>query len=275
VTAPSTPTCSGTLPLTFKSGLPVGTIEIDAVPVELLIDTGGFDTVSLGTSVLDGVKPLFSGKTRKFANGRGDKFKAREYRLAGVAVGPHVFGDVAGTEYLFAPDLPPPVPAGYVGLGLLRQFHLTVDYAHAELGLVDRRCPAPDLPEPASWHRVRLESDKDGPRISAVVDGRTRTLLLDTGASYSTIRPSAAPQEERRRAQGWELYTPAAMVAGGGKIEGLELAVVELPGPGTDGILGCNFFADHQVLFNFEEREVLFRKVQPPNPHPCPPPIAD
>ncbi len=274
-TPPSRPTCSGSVPLRLTHGLPVANIDIQETPVDLLLDLGGFETVSLTAQALDQVRPAFTGKTRRFENARGDRLVAREYRLSRVALGPHVFTDVVGSEHAFAPDLAPPIEAGYLGLGLLRQFHLTIDYGRGELGLVDRRCASPELPEGGPWRRIRLESQKDGLRISATVDGRRRRLVLDTGASYSTIRPDAAPREGRRSVGRLELFTPSSLVMGGGEVPGIDFAVVDLPGTGTDGILGCNFFAEHQVVIDLDARSVAFRPAAPPTPHPCPAPDAD
>jgi len=267
--------CSGAVPLRLTHGLPVATIDIQQVPVDLLLDLGGFETVSLTANALDRVHPTFTGKTRRFENARGDRLVAREYRLSQVALGPHVFEDLVGSEHVFAPDLAPPIEAGYLGLGLLRHFHLTIAYGRGELGLVDRRCAAPELPEGGPWRQVRLESQKDGLRISAAVDGKRRRLVLDTGASYSTIRPAAAPREGRRSVGDMELFTPSSLVVGGDEVPGIDFAVVDLPGPGTDGILGCNFFAEHEVVVDLDARSVAFRRAAPPTPHPCPVPDAD
>jgi hypothetical protein len=275
VTLPPNPTCSASLPLQFTRGLPLVSIDVNGFTVSVLLDSGGFDSVSLGALVIDQVKPAYTGKTQRFENARGDALVARGYRLERVAIGPHVFTDVHGSEYVFAPDLPPTVLTGYLGLGLLRHLHLLIDYGRGELGLADRRCPVPALPDGAPWQRVKIESDEDGPRISATIDGRRRSLVLDTGASYSTIRRDVVPQQRLRRVGTWELYPPARVIAGDGEITGLELAVVDLRGPGTDGILGCNFFAAYQVFMDFEHREIAFRRSPLPVPHPCPSPTED
>jgi len=81
--------------------------------VTLLVDTGGFETISLGSSTLEQVKPVFTGKTRRYAVGRGGKLEAREYSLARVELGPHALTDVVGAEYLFPSDQPPAVRGGY------------------------------------------------------------------------------------------------------------------------------------------------------------------
>jgi len=275
VTPASHPTCAGAVPLRLTHGLPVVTLDIQQTPVDLLLDLGGFEAVSLTAKALDRVQPTFTGKTRRFENARGDRLVAREYRLSQVAFGPHVFTDLVGSEHVFAPDLAPPIEAGYLGLGLLRHFHLTIAYGRGELGLIDRRCAGLELPEGRPWRRVRLESQKDGLRISAAIDGKKRSLVLDTGASYSTIRPAAAPREGRRSVGGTELFTPSSLVVGGDEVPGIDFAVVDLPGPGTDGILGCNFFAEHEVVVDLDARSVAFRRAAPPTPHPCPAPDAD
>jgi hypothetical protein len=77
--------------------------------VTLLVDTGGFETISLGSSTLEQVKPAFTGKTRRYAVGRGDKLEAREYSLARVEIGLHALTDVVGSECFFPSDQPPPV----------------------------------------------------------------------------------------------------------------------------------------------------------------------
>ena len=119
---------------------------------------------------------------------------------------------------------------------------------------------------------ARMRSTKDGVRLSMTIDGRETRVLLDTGASYSTLRPSAAPENARVRTRHGEFYRPARMSVAGTEMRPVEFYVLDLPGPGADAILGCNFFAENEVRMDFRTETVAFRPVRPSSPHPCPSP---
>jgi hypothetical protein len=226
------------VPLRLEQRLPLLRADVAGTPVDLMLDLGGFDTVSLDPVAR--VPVAFTGRERTFRDARGDLLTAREYRLPAVSLGAQPLRDVVGTENVHAPGWQPPAGQGYVGLGVLRHFHLDIDYGSGALRLLDRRCPAPARP---GWTTVPLLSDADGVTVAARAGDRDVTLVLDTGATASTLRPGL----------------PGPVTFGG-----VEIPVVPADFPVADGLVGADFFAAYEVAIDFEARTVAFR------PHPAP-----
>ena len=253
------------LPLRFEHGLPLVAARVGEVDTELMVDLGGAFTVTLKPDVGAQARCRQTGDVRRFRNARGDLLTSREILVSELRLSSLALRDVTGYEQAHASGFAPPVDTGTIGLGLLREFRLLIDYSRDELSLTDRRCPASTLPEPETWATAHIVSDRDGVVVEAVIDGRERKLVLDTGATWSTLRREAVSTG----GEGESTSAAPRVVLGGATVDGLDFATADWPGPQVDGVLGCNFFSSHVVQVDFEAGTVAFRPAAPAAPERC------
>jgi len=224
------PSGATTLPLGFVTTLPTVPVVIGGRTIDVLLDLGGFDTLSLSPAL---GRP--TGRTRRFRTARGDTMVARELVLADVRIGDIVLHEVRGYEHLFARDFPPPVEAGYLGRGILDRFALAIDYPARRVSIARSQAELPASPG-RRWHLVPFSSSDSGAVVSASLDGRVHQLLLDTGATSSFMREPVRARDLR---------------IGGLALGPLDFEALDLSVPDADGLLGASFFATRRVLVDF------------------------
>lgn len=133
--------------------------------------------------------------------------------------------------------------------------------------------------------RASVKIQTRGPAIlvPALVNGVDATLLLDTGASFTIIRPDLARRAGIEPA--WQAPRILATVTGGGQIsiplvrarslgirnaavEAIDVGVYEaLPSfPDVDGILGGNFLNHFRLTVDRQKRLLILVPSRPPKP---------
>jgi aspartyl protease family protein len=103
--------------------------------------------------------------------------------------------------------------------------------------------------------RINRKSDLDVPRIEVTFnDNQTEEMILDTGASITTITPKMAKNlnvtllgaGKFTLADGSHVVMPVGKVdsieVGGAKVENVQVAI------GGDALLGQSFFGKHEVI---------------------------
>ena len=228
------PAGATTLPLQFVGTLPTVPVVVAGRTIDVLLDLGGFDTLSLSPALgRQLARP--TGNTRMFRTARGDALVARELVLPDVRIGDVVLHDVRGYEHVFARDFPPPVEAGYLGRGILDRFALAIDYPARSVAIARSRAELAASPG-RRWSIVPFSSSDSGAVVSASLDGRMHELLLDTGATSSFMR---------------QPYRARDLRIGGVSLGPLDFEPLDLSVPDADGLLGASFFAPRRVLVDF------------------------
>lgn len=116
-----------------------------APPVEVLLDTGATgplalsETAARGAGLMDG-RPMRRGESVTLGGVSEDGMvTARQVAFAG-----HSLKDVEVQVY--RPAANAPVPAGLLGLGVLRRFHVALDHANGRVFLMDGQAKPQGLP---------------------------------------------------------------------------------------------------------------------------------
>jgi Aspartyl protease len=228
--------------LDFVAGLPTIPVVVGGRTIDVLLDSGGFDTLSLSPELMAALGEP-TGRSRTFTNARGERLQSREYLLREVRIGALVLRDVRAFEHRFASGFAPPVKTGYLGLGILRNLRVLLDYRARRVLFASRGAPLTPY-ETSTWRAAEIVADAHGATVESLLDGRPHRLILDTGATASLLRGPS----------GRLAVTEAKL--GATPLGPMTFAQVPLDGLPVDGLLGADFFAAHPVLIDFPAHRI-------------------
>jgi hypothetical protein len=243
------------LPIELRHRLPTVDVLVSGQPLKLFLDLGGFHAISLTTAELGRSNVRFLESPHEFMNSAGTMFESRRFVAPNVVIGGVSFGDLEGGEFLFDDAVAPPDGNGYIGMGLLGQFLVVLDYPATRVRLY----------ESGDTRAFELECGRNTFEVSLVnkvAQSVVRTdygdLLFewDTGATHNFIRPSAIRRgESAGRLSGAEqaTMTLTSLRFGGQELGPQEFRVAQFYSPALDAIFGTTFFASRKVCLDLPE----------------------
>src|SRR5688572_27399707 len=116
------------IPITLEKGMAWVNASAQGKPLRLLLDLGGFDAVALVPEELKELDVRWTGRERQTFSAMGQTARAREYSLTGFEVGGIKFPEVRGYEDKLHGKHRVESRSGYLGLGILVQFRVIIDY---------------------------------------------------------------------------------------------------------------------------------------------------
>jgi hypothetical protein len=243
------------IPIELRQRLPNVEVLISGQRFKLFVDLGGFHAISLTTAELERADVRLVDNPDTFFNSAGKMFESRRFTAPDVVIGGASFGELDGGELLFDDALAPPDRNGYIGMGLLGQFLVVLDY------------PA---------RRIRLYPSGDGRALAAecgrntfevslvdmVAQSVVRTELgdlrveWDTGATHNFIRPATVARGRdaaRRTDAAQSTVTLASVRLAAQELGPLEFRVAQFRAPVLDAIFGTSFFLSRKVCLDLPQ----------------------
>ena len=245
-------------------------VIVNTVKLRIFIDTGhGYGTVSLPPSVLSELDVIYTGATKTNRDFKGDTYNSRHYLIPNIRIGSLVLNDLSGYELFTRYD----DMTGLIGLALLNQFNVLIDYPNRKFGLY-REDFYPDYLKSQVWTKVQLVPPLSLP-VKLKNYEETFTFCLDTGViavdkekhSYGTIRSESALGQLLQQN---EILEPDPSDVGIlGKFSSnqlrtpcdyplvpMDFMLVDYKYPKRDGFLGHNFFSKYSVFIDFTQDEI-------------------
>ena len=245
-------------------------VIVNTVKLRIFIDTGhGYGTVSLPPSVLSELDVIYTGATKTNHDFKGDTYNSRHYLIPNIRFGSLVLNDLSGYELFTRYD----DMTGLIGLALLNQFNVLIDYPNRKFGLY-REDFYPDYLKSQVWTKVQLVPPLSLP-VKLKNYEETFTFCLDTGViavdkekhSYGTIRSESALGQLLQQN---EILEPDPSDVGIlGKFSSnqlrtpcdyplvpMDFMLVDYKYPKRDGFLGHNFFSKYSVFIDFTQDEI-------------------
>ncbi|MCB1150883.1 hypothetical protein KDK88_05010 [bacterium] len=219
------------IPFQLEQGLITVPVTVGAHRLPLMLDLGDFRAISLSTAVLDSVPVSFTGETHVFADYNGNRLEARRFLVREASLGPIRHRNLSGSEDVMDPSNLSPNPYGAVGRGFFEGRLLTIDYPGRTISV--------DEPPLARAVVLPLDTSSGMLRVSAEVDGRPLTLLVDTGAQTSVVTPEALPETEKALGE-YSAYRAGSITVDGHDLGETVLLRLPLGVPDFDGILGAD-----------------------------------
>jgi hypothetical protein len=257
-------------------------VNIQGISLRLMVDTGYFAPLSINSDVLDRLDVEFTGR-KASRDMHGKIYLAREYVLPELSLGELTLSDVPGVENLTSPS----GFDGTVGLELLRNFNLLLDYRGGRFTLLRKDRRPQELAEDG-WFRYRGGISAS---FEVSLDGTNEryAIGLDSGCSYTTV-DSDSPlgralratlgEDERYQAvteagETLFVYPDVHLLLDGRYDLGPSTCVVtDIHPPVGDGFLGYDLFWNSTVFVDHEAGEIWLRRAEtdgPPNPEKSPP----
>lgn len=241
----------GTIPLSSRNGLSFADLRVGEVQVQAQFDLGGYQTLALSAEDLKAVQAEASGAQTRAQSHDGSVHQSRSFLFSKVELGTLRWPGVEGGQAA-------PGKRSYFGYGLLKDYLVVVDYPKHELRLfpsgdgeaMDRECGS---------GRFELDDSLGVIRARVDLDAQPMNALLDTGANFSVVRPSALHLELPPADAKPSLHRLTALRLGSLHIAVLQAALVEFKAPPVDMVLGANFFQGRVLCLDGKARRGSWR----------------
>lgn len=243
------------IPIELRQRLPNVEVLISGQRFKLFLDLGGFHAISLTTAELDRARVQWVDNPDTFFNSAGKMFESRRFTVPNVVIGGASFGELEGGELLFDDALVSPDRNGYIGMGLLGQFLVVLDYPARRVRLYpsgDRRAIA------AECGRNTFDVSLVDMVAQSVVRTEHGDLRVewDTGATHNFIRPATMDRgrdADRRGDPAPSTVTLASVRLGARELGPLEFRVAQFRAPVLDAIFGTSFFLSRKVCLDLPQ----------------------
>ena len=252
---PSQPLPLVDIPIELRHRLPNIDVLISGRRFKLFLDLGGFHAISLTPAELDRADVQVLDGPHTLMNSAGKMFEARRFIVPNVVIGGVSFSDQEGGEFLFDEALAPPDRNGYIGMGLLGQFLVVLDYPAKRVRLYpsgDRRAFAAECGR--STFDVSLV-DMVAQSVVSTEHGDLR-VEWDTGATHNFIRPAAiwrGRDTDPRPNPAQATETIASVRLAALELGPVEFRVAQFHAPALDAIFGTSFFLSRKVCLDLPQ----------------------
>lgn len=233
-----------TISLRLQQGRPFVDVAINNVPVSLLLDFGGYDTIALNKADAEKAGVEANNSSRSFSSFDGKRHSSFGTHIKVAAVGGAIFREIDGSILGGEGN-------SYLGAGLLAKKLVVFDYLGNEVRLYQSG-DAAALYRECGNDTFPVDVRRGVYQTYLRVGGKTLTAAFDTGANYSVVRPSWLNLEATEYVPGSspKIHEFRNMRINNSNIEQLNAALIEFKGPPADIVLGGNFFSNRRVCLD-------------------------
>jgi len=260
------------LPLTFSTqGFPIAAIQIQGNTIPLIFDNGAsHTTITLSKELVKkfNLKLTPTNKKTCFHDDTGKKTCLKIYTVPELKIGQITMHNVPcqlidklwGGHYDEGFLWFEAAKNGVIGLDLLRQFNVLVDYKNSRV-ILNKLGEYPQQYDIKSWIRVPV-SNEYGMTMGVKINGTDAKIVFDTGSNNSIIKATAKILAGKKSCE--SNYEPSCY------FETTTFMVGDQPLPKTrfaiqkdefpfDGLIGSDFFKAHQVFFDFKNSLIFIK----------------
>lgn len=257
------------LPVTLAKGIPVVQLRLDGKTVPFVLDTGAGTSLHLTPEVAQSLTGLaYTGKQQKSIDLAGKTQLSDEFLVPVLDVNGLPFAALQGvilTPWGLSLGTQKGLPANMSVLGLRffegKQVVFDLPAGTLQISAGDAGPPL------AGWMAVPYERIDEGLLLHLADGKKTYRLVLDTAASISIIRSSAAVAFSQVTQCAFDLgpdlpCRSITLALPGGK----SVSPLLMPLPDefqADGILGTDFFMQMPVLFDLQHQLLYLRPSAP------------
>jgi len=253
-------------------GMPVTSIQIQGNDIPLIFDNGASHSSIVLSKELTkklNLKMTPTNKKSCFHSDDGKKTCLKVYTIPELKIGHMTIHDVPcqlmdklwGGHYDEGFIWFEAAKNGVIGLDLLRQFNVLVDYKTSRAILM-KLGEYPHQYDMKNWIKIPF-SNKYGMTTIAKINGTDVTLVWDTGANNSIMSSTTKiPAEKKSCAYkenpSCQYFETTTFMVGNKQLPSTKFFIQKNEIP-FDGFIGSSFFKEHQVFFDFKNN-LLFVK---------------
>jgi hypothetical protein len=261
------------LPLKFSSqGFPIVSIQVQGHDIPLIFDSGAHHNSIVLNNALVKKLNLKMTPTNKKACGHDDTGKEtclKTYVISEIKLGNmamhnmpcQLMNKLWGGHYDEGFILFEASKNGVVGLDLLRQFNVLVDYKNSRAILTKLGEYPRQYKDIKNWSQIPF-SDKYGITTSSKINNINTNLVWDTGANDSIIKSTSKVFLGKTSCESISnpscFFETTTFTNGNKQLPKIKFFIQkdELP---FDGLIGSSFFKEHIVFFDFKNKLVLVK----------------
>ncbi len=230
------------IPMVIKNNSPLIEIQLDTNKIFVLVDLGGHSELNLDTSIVKKCGYSFSIDSISSKNYKGMTIKKYNFTIPELTVGEFHFLNFKAQCSKQNNKI------GYIGLSLLKNFDILLDYKNSNLYLIYNSIPKEfDVNE---WKKVSFNYNNFGISSIIYIDGKKYSFFWDTGARFSILKPEFIDKNQTIKMGNFDFYRPQVIFLDSNEYNPFDLLVMNFKFPPFDGIIGNNFFSDKMVVTN-------------------------
>lgn len=249
---------------------PTTLVTIQNHKVPLILDSGAgraYLSLSKNTVKKLNIKLIPTGGSTSDHGVDGKKFTAKKYVIPKVTIGNWTLQDVpcqlidelwgGNVEHLKKHAAG---RNGIVGLMLLRQFNVLLDYKRAQI-ILTHLDHYPDGYDIKNWKQVPFSIKWNSITTMAKINGVDEELVWDTGAEASALKSTAKIIAKKESCsdhpdKSCQYFNTSTFSIADAKFSNIKFLSLEMVIP-FDGFIGSNFIQEHQVFLDFKNN-ILF-----------------
>lgn len=258
--------------------IPEVLVEIDGHPYTLEIDLGSKHQLVLKQGVLDPLEnpPCGSIQSKNF---KGETWEFPAYRIGNLKLGALSFQDVIAVEKneecFYSQVVSGPSEGkeeellqkiGAIGRPLLEQNNLLFDIPKGVLVSCRQKKSLKSLGYSLkTFAQTPFHKGQVYPIITVKTDIGTLNLAIDTGCTFSYIRPSRVEKElvEEEQAPGLSRFISYHLEIGNQDFGKKDFYLLEITSELSeiDGVLGMDFIQNHLVYIDQKEQKIYIKEI--------------
>jgi len=250
-------------------GFPVATIQIQGNDIPLIFDNGASrTTITLSQEIVKklALKMTATNKKSCHHDDSGKETCLNVHNIPEIKIGQMTMHNVSceqmdklwGGHYDEGFVWFEAAKNGVIGLDLLRQFNVLVDYKNAQV-ILTKLGEYPSQYDVKRWTQVPF-TNKYGITTAAKINGVDATIVWDTGANKSIIKTTSKIFAGKTSCESNNdpscYFETTTFIVSDKQLPKTKFSIQkdELP---FDGMIGSDFIEDHKVFFDFKNN-VLF-----------------
>jgi hypothetical protein len=256
------------LPLSFSpQGMPAATVEIQGKKIPLAFDTES-DTIALSEDIIKkqhlNIKILPEDKTKCYHGSTSKEHCLKSFIIPTLKVGDFTLHNIPGAmrDYMWGekPEakfiMTQPYHNGVLGLNVLRQFNLLIDYPH-EQAILLKQDLYPKNYKVKNWIKIPFALNKYGINTKAKINGIDTTLSWITAANHSVIMPPTM-KKIAPAPPAYISFVPDKLIVENIEIPNAEFHIVDDGFPFE--VIGSSYFQEHVVFIDFKNQYLFIQE---------------
>jgi hypothetical protein len=247
---------------------PVIEVKINGSPIDVLFDIGRGTTIAIFPPQLNSIEKRRVGTARSGLSMTGPTDERPTYEVDIIEIGGAQFTNATVVEDFHDDDFQESFALslnayGFVGVGLIEQYKIVIDFQNGELTLIPSSAP-PDQQSMCRGKKLSLMQGKDwGIATQVETDIGELILVWDTGTPENGVLKSRTDSNNLRLNDGDTLATDLFSI-GGIDIGPQNLIVWDWSenAPPFDGLMGYDFFAENVVCVDLPNQTMLVQQQQ-------------